>query len=176
MKNRELCAEFPALAALWEKADDLHVLTFDSRMPLRDFLAALLSYMPGWMRFLYRMRKRFVTLLGANQDDIPEAEDIRPRDVPFTPGHTAAFFTVIAAQEDRFWLAQARDEIITGHLGVVVEEQGQGAHRFHCISGATWRNWRGRLYYTAILPFHHLVIRCMVKNARERHARTTLAA
>jgi hypothetical protein len=176
MKNPEPFAEFPALAALWERADDLHVLTFDSRMQLRDFLAALLSYMPGWMRCLYRVRKGFVALLGANQDGIPEARDILPQDVSFTPGHTAAFFTVIAAQEERFWLAEARDEIITGYLGVVVEDQGQGAHRFHFISGATWRNWRGRLYYTAILPFHHLVIRCMLKNARKRNARTTLAA
>lgn len=176
MKIRELCAGNPALATLAEKAHDLHVITFSSHMQLREFLASALSYMPGWMRFLYRVRRHFVALLGADQDGIPQKEHLGPQDVPFRPGDTVAIFTVIAAQEDRFWLAQAWDEIITGYLGVVVEAHGQGCRRFHFISGATWRNWRGRVYYAAILPFHHLVIRCMANNARKCHARTNPVA
>ena len=118
----------------------------------------------------------FVGLLGISQDGIPRQEDIRPQDVSFIPGDKTGMFTVLAAQEGHYWLAQAQDEIITGYVGVVVEAPGQDGRRFHFISGATWRGWKGRVYYAVILPFHHLVVRCMVKHAQKCNARRSPAA
>lgn len=172
MKSFEFCADIPALADLCHTAHDLHSLDFSSDIGLREFLAGVLSYMPGWMRFLYRVRQRFVALFGIRQDGIPKAEEIRPHDVSFTPGEMASIFTVVAAQEDRYWLAKAQDEIITGYIGVVVEERDHGFRRIHFITGAIWRGWKGRIYYHTILPFHHLVVRCMLRNALRQNART----
>ncbi len=172
MEKYDFCAGIPALVDLCEKAHDLHVVSFQSDMSLRSFLASSLSYMPGWMRFLYRVRKRFVALLGIDQDGIPETEGIRPQDVSFTPGEAASFFTVVAAQEERFWLALAQDDIITGYLAVVVEEHERCHRRFHFMTGAVWQGWKGRVYYNAILPFHHLVVRCMLRNALMQNSST----
>ncbi len=161
MYPKQILAQYPALAAVAQSADDFHDVVFESRGTMREFLAASLSYMPGWMRFLYRVRAGFVRLLGVRQEGIPEKEHLEPQDVPFEPGGQAAIFTVLAAEEESYWLASAQDAMIIGYVGVVREPLENGMSRFHLLSGARYRRWTGRLYYNVILPFHHMVIRCM---------------
>ena len=160
-----------ALVCLMDKADDLHDLVVDTDMSLREFMAGALSYMPGWMRFLYRIRKYLVLLLGTRQDGIPDAETIRPEELSFTPGEKGAFFTITGAQEDAYWIGEASDRMIVGHLAVVREELATGSHRFHFLSGASYRHWTGRIYYNLILPIHHLVIRLMARDALKARLR-----
>lgn len=162
----------PKLTRIINEADDMHVKIFESDMSLRQFLAAALAYMPGWMRMLYRVRKYFVMLMGGSQEGIPHKEHIVPAQVPFTPGGSAAIFTVICAEENRFWLAQAEDDMIIGYLGVALEPLGAGLHRFHFLSGARFLKRRARLYYAVITPFHHLVIQSMARHALQGHERS----
>lgn len=164
MSMKQILAKYPALGDIVGKADDLHDDVFVSRGTLREFLAAALSYMPEWMRFLYRVRAGFVRLLGVRQEGIPERIGLEPRDVPFEPGRQAAIFTVLAAEEERFWIAAAEDDMIKGYFCVVREplDSPEGDRsRFHILSGAKYKRWTGRLYYNVILPFHHLVVRAM---------------
>ncbi len=165
MKLKQLIAGCPELAKIADEADDLHTVAFESRGTLREFLAASLSYMPGWMRFLYRIRWGFVRLLGVRQDGIPEKIGMGARDVPFVPGGQAAIFTVLAAEEECFWMAAAQDAMIKGYLGVVREPLENGSSRFYVISGARFLRRTGRLYYNVILPFHHAVVRGMGRAA-----------
>ncbi len=168
MNMPKCLSAYPEVAALVRGADDLHDKIVVSDMSLREFLAAVLSYMPEWMRLLYRVRAGFVRLLGTRQEEIPEKEDIAPEEVSFTPGERGAFFTILAAKEGEYWLAEARDRMIVGYLGVVVEQLEGGGQRLHFLSGARYLRWTGRIYYNVILPFHHLVINCMAREALGR--------
>ena len=158
---------FKPLAEIAEGADDFHVLTFESRKTLRQALAAMLSYSPGWMRFLYRVRKWFVLMLGVRQELDHDQPAMTPEEISFSPGDKAAFFTVTVAEEDRFWLAQAQDAMIVGYVGLAAEPLENGVTRFHLVSGAKYLRWTARIYYNVISPFHHLVIRCMAREAQK---------
>jgi len=155
----------PELTELKKSADYMNIHTVESAQSLREFTAASLSYKPGWMRFLYNVRKYFVRLLGTTQEDIPEATTLTPDELSFTPGDMATFFQVKAGDEDHFWLAEAKDDIISGHYGVICEPTDTDTNRFHIITTATYLKWTGRIYFTIICPFHHLVVNAMTRYA-----------
>lgn len=154
----------PALADRLSAVNYLHVKTVESRQSLREFAATGLSYMPGWMRLLYRVREYFVMLLGIRQEDMPRKETIAPNELSFRPGDLGSFFTVVAGEEDRFWLGEARDDMIVGCLGFVCEPGQDGINRFHLITTATYLRWQARIYFNVIRPFHHLVIHAMARH------------
>jgi hypothetical protein len=121
--------------------------------------------MPGWMRFLYRVRWVFVRLLGASQDGVPASVFVAPEDVAFAKGEDASIFTVAEAREGSYWLGEATDKMVTGYLGVIVEPLESGANRFHIVTMVKFRHWTGPIYFTVISPFHHLVVACMARVA-----------
>jgi hypothetical protein len=132
---------------------------------MRVFVAALISYMPGWLRLLYRARGVLVRLLGGRQDSIPDARALDPEELSLTPGDPAAFFTVVAAEDERYWVAEARDRTLSGYLAVAVEPLEGDSRRFHVICMARYRHWTAPIYYNAINLFHHLVVHAMVRHA-----------
>ena len=165
MKIPDIINDMEPLAELVRQADRVHVKTFACGKSLRECLAAMLSYMPGWMRMLYRVRGVFVRLLGNRQEEVPRQHDLGPRDVSFTPGDPAAFFTVAAGEEERFWAAEARDRMISGFLAVAMEPGEQGINRFHLLTMAKYHHFTGRIYFNIINPFHHFVVFCMARRA-----------
>lgn len=165
MQSLEAVASVPELAAIAAKADRVYVIHVECRKSLREFMAAALSYMPGWMRLLYRVRWVFVRLLGTSQDGVPSNTSIAPKDIPFTTGQGASIFTVTSAREGTYWLGEATDKMITGYLGVVAEPLGNDVTRFHLFTLAKFHRRVGRFYFAVITPFHHLVVFCMARKA-----------
>lgn len=157
--------EVGAVVELMAGADHVDVKTIEGQVSLREFLAGLFSYMPGWMRFLYGVRWGFVRLLGMKQAGLPQAVQVRPEDVSFVPGEGAAFFKVMAAEEGRFWMAGAVEAHLGAYLGVVKELLPAGQNRYHVITIVHYKNWAGPVYFTVIRPFHHLVVGQMMKAA-----------
>ena len=155
----------PAVHEIISRSDRVHVKTVVCDKGLREFVAAMLSYMPAWMRFLYWVRGYFVILLGNSQDSIPQKEDLRPEDVGFKPGGPASFFTVFAASEEEYWIAEARDKMIAGYLGVIVQPMDNGEKRFHVLTTAEYLHWTARIYFNVISVFHLIVVGCMVREA-----------
>lgn len=160
-----ILAANPDLAAIVNRADGVHVHSVDCRMQLREFLSAVLSYMPGWMRFLYRVRWVFVRLLGASQDGIPSRRFVAPEDVAFAKGEEASIFTVAEAKEGSYWFGKATDKMVTGYLGVIAQPLESGANRFQIVTMVQFHHWTGPIYFTAITPIHHLVVVCMAREA-----------
>jgi hypothetical protein len=151
-------AEWPELRALTEDADHVDVKTVEGDVTLREFLAGFISYEPGWLRFLYRVRAGFVRLLGMRQGELPSAGDVRPEDVPFTPGEKLAFFTVTEAEEERYFVAGAAESHLTAWVAVVAEPG-----RFHVVTVVKYHRWTGPVYFNVIRPFHHLVVAGMAR-------------
>ncbi|MBK7895932.1 MAG: DUF2867 domain-containing protein [Anaerolineaceae bacterium] len=161
MKNNPLFTAVPTLPSLLETANHVDIKTITSDVPLREFIAGMISYSPSWLKFLYGLRWFFVRLLGMKQESMPQELTMRPKNVSFEVGEPAAFFTVKMAKEDKFWFAGITESHLTAHLGVVVEP-GQ-PRRFHVVTIVHYHRWTGPVYFNVIRPFHHIVVRQMMK-------------
>lgn len=159
MTIHTLAAAQPLLA----NAHHIDEKTIEGRVTLREFLAGMLSYYPGWIRFLYHVRAGFVRLLGMRQEKMPAMPHLRPEDIVFTPGVRETIFTVEAAQEDAYWIAFARDSHLTAYLSVSVEALEDGRNRFHVTTVVHYHNWAGPVYFNVIRPFHHVVVQSMMR-------------
>jgi hypothetical protein len=150
---------------LLETADHTDVKVTEGQATLRQFIAAMLSYYPWWIALLFRIREIFVRLFGLVRHEKPEEFlGLRPEDVPLTPGETATFFTVRFAKDGEYWLGETPDDKhLTAYFGVVVEPVKEKINRFHVITIVRYTHWTGPVYFNLIRPFHHLVIRRMMK-------------
>ena len=164
MQQSDLFTNVPGLADLLSNADHVDVKSVEGDCSLREFIAGMFSYYPGWIKNLYRIRGGFVRLLGMKQEGIPQNNHMRmnPNDVPMTAGENATFFTVALAEDARFWFASATESHLTAYLGVVVEPLAQG-NRFHVLTIVQYHNWAGPVYFNVIRPFHHIVVSKMAK-------------
>jgi hypothetical protein len=160
-----LIQRIAALTPLLAGADHIDVKTIEGDLSMREFIARMLSYQPGWITFLYRLRWGFVRLLGMKQQGLPRANALRAEDVSLTPGEPAYFFKVIAASPDHYWFAGATESHLTAKLGVVVEPLGTGRKRFYVMTVVHYHRWTGRIYFNVIRPFHHFVVGSMMKAA-----------
>jgi hypothetical protein len=153
----------PELRSLLQNASHLDIKTVEGNIGLRQFLANMLAYQPGWVSFLYRVRAVFVRLLGMKQEGVPTAPRYSAETVPMTPGEKAAFFTVKTAREDQYFFAEVRDQHLDAMLGVVVEPLGGNRNRFHVVTVVHYNNWAGPVYFNVIRPFHHIVVGSMAR-------------
>jgi hypothetical protein len=176
MNAKALQKQVPPLTPLLADASHVDVKMVDSPVSMREFIAGMFSYYPGWIKNLYRIRWAFVRLLGMKQAGVPQTVQMKPEDVPMTPGEKAAFFTVKLAEDGRYWVAGITESHLTAHLGVVMESLTTG-NRFYVITIVHYRNWAGPVYFNVIRPFHHLVVARMAQaGARTPSAFATKAA
>lgn len=144
-------------------ADHMDVKTFATDRPLRAFVLDFTTYCPGWLRGLYALRGALARLLGL-QHTLDGPSPLAPEDVPMDPGGRLGFLTVTAAEEDRYWIAEASDRHLTGHVAVVPEATEAGPV-VHVLTVVHYRHWTGPVYFGIIRPFHHLVVRAMGRHA-----------
>ncbi len=161
MKTDDLFTAVPNLNELRQTANHVDIKTIEGNVSLRQFIAGMFSYSPAWLKFLYGVRWFFVRLLGMKQESVPGGLSMTPEDVSFVTGTPATFFTVQMAEEHRYWFAAASESHLTAHLGVVVE--AGKLNRFHVLTIVHYHRWTGPVYFNAIRPFHHLVVRQMMK-------------
>jgi len=151
------------LKPFFDNADHVDIKKIEGKVSLNHFIASMLSYMPWWLRFLYRLRAHLVRLLGMKQEKMPFEKILRPEDISFSKGDKALFFTVSEAKESAYWIAEATDKHLTAYLGVAVEPLDGENKSFHVITVVHYRHWTGPLYFNIIRPFHHLVVSLMAQ-------------
>lgn len=160
--------QFPEMAALLDAADAIDIKTVETPIPMREFIAGMLSYQPAWVTFLYRLRALFVRFAGIKSHFVPKPKTLRPDDVSMTPGAPAYFFRVLTAEEDRFWIARVKDSHLDADFGVVREPLGATQSRFYVITLVYYHNRIGRFYFNFIRPVHHLVVKVMINATLKR--------
>lgn len=163
-------ADLPNVQALLEGADHVDVKIVEGEVSLRQFLAGMIGYQPGWVTALYAVRAVFVRFLGMKQAGLPHALHLAPEQVPMVPGAPFSFFTVRSAAEERYFFADVRDSHLTATAGVVVERLAGERRRFHVITIVRYHNWAGPVYFNVIRPFHHMVVEGMAQAGVGRRA------
>jgi len=157
--------QIPQIAQLLKGSNYIDVKTIEGQTSLRQFIAAMLSYYPRWIVFLYRIRTILVKLLGLVKHPAPEAlPKLGPHDVSFVVGETVTFFTVRLAEEKHFWVGETpEDKHLSAYFGVVVEPMEDHRKRFHVATIVYYKHWTGPVYFNLIRPFHHLVVGRMMR-------------
>ena len=158
-------SQIPQIAQLLKGSNYIDVKTIEGQTSLRQFIASMLSYYPGWIVFLYRIRTLLVKLLGLVEHPAPEAlPRLVPQDVSFVVGETVTFFTVWSAEEQHYWVGETpEDKHLSAYFGVVVEPIEGNRKRFHVATIVYYKHWTGPVYFNLIRPFHHLVVGRMMR-------------
>lgn len=158
-------SQIPQIAQLLKGSNYIDVKTIEGQTSLRQFIASMLSYYPGWIVFLYRIRTILVKLLGLVEHPAPEAlPKLGPQDVSFVVGEAATFFTVRLAEEKHYWVGETpEDKHLSAYFAVVVEPIEGNCKRFHVATIVYYQHWTGPVYFNLIRPFHHLVVGQMIR-------------
>ena len=163
MKIPDTVRQIPEIKEILVGADVIDIKTVESDVTLREFVVHALGYQPAWMTFLYGVRFFFVRLLGMKQQGVPRGYHKKPEDLPMEAGKMASFFKVEVAEEDRMWVAGASESHLTARLGVVVEPLEGQKKRFYVLTIVHYNRWTGPVYFNVNRPFHHVVVRQMMK-------------
>ena len=157
--------EIPDIAKLLKGSNYIDVKTVEGQTSLRHFIAAMLSYYPWWILFLYRIRAILVKLLGLYRHPAPEVlPELKPEDVSFVAGEAATFFTVRMAKEKFYWIGETpEDKHLRAYFCVAVEPMKGKRKRFHVATIVYYKHWTGPVYFNLIRPFHHLVVGRMIQ-------------
>ncbi len=153
----------PAIRELMTGADHVDSHHIEGNVPFRRQLAQAMNWMPGWVRFLYLVRKVLARLMGLEHDDVLSNPRFHEDCFPMTPGEAAGFFQVVDASEESHWIAMGEDKHLAGYICMAVEHLEDGRKRYHCTTIVNYRHWIGSVYFNLIRPFHHLIVRGMLK-------------
>ena len=151
-------ARLPQISELLAGADHIDVKSKRSRVALREFVAAMMAYEPSWVRWLYRLRKQLVRLIGLRQTGIPSAPRWTPAEVPMRAGQRASFFTVRKAVEGVLWAVDVEERHLRAQLCVLAEGE-----QYRVVTIVHYKHWTGRLYFNVIRPVHHFVVSGMAR-------------
>lgn len=134
-------------------------------LSMREFMAGMLSYKPGWMKALMSVRVWLLRFLGQGRHIVPESSRLTAESIPVTSGKKAEFFTVVDSDGETYWFAEGRESHLDAMIGVVVEPLPDATNikRFHLLTIVRYRNWAGPIYFNIIRPFHHIVVHCAMK-------------
>lgn len=158
----------PPVARLKEGSDFADHFAVEGKKEIRQFLADFFSYRPPWLKALFALRGPLARALGV-EHSFQADRAYAAQDVSFEPGGRMFVFQVAAASEGEYWAGLSEDGPLRAVLAVVSENVGGvgGAHyRHHVMTFVTYKNWRGRAYFTAVKPFHWLVVKAMAEAAK----------
>lgn len=148
-----------------KESDHVDIKTVEGKASLREFIASMMSYQPWWLVLLYRIRAVVVRVLGLEkQIKLDGPIQISPEDISFSPGGNAHFFIVRKAKEDQYLIAETpADKHLRAYIAISVKNLDSGLNRFHVITIVFYKHWTGPVYFNLIRPFHHLVVRQMIR-------------
>ncbi|SMB88847.1 DUF2867 domain-containing protein [Deinococcus hopiensis] len=151
----------PQLLQAVASADHTDALTTESDVDLLPFIQRMLSFQPGWIQALYRVRVLVLRVLG-HRTGVPPQGAV-PEQMPTQPGQRAAFFFVEEAGET-YWTARASEAHLTARLAVLQSPGQTRRHLYRVVTVVHFHSMAGRVYFALIQPFHFLVVRAMMRH------------
>lgn len=116
---------------------------------------AIFGHMPNWVHWLMSLRNKIVRIFGFEAGQ----ENMTPERIELEVGDTAGFMTVKEKYNDEI-ISFAEDRHMEFYLSVAKRDQQ--------VIVSTLVNQKtliGRIYVTAILPFHYFVARAVIYHA-----------
>lgn len=168
--NSDMIDRLEKMAGFKNGVDHMDMKSGVGTGSVRAFVAGVLSYEPGWMRLLWKIRFYLLRVLGQGQDGVPEHKRFTPDTLPVEAGQSASFFTVMESDGETYWVATGEENHLAASIAAVAEPLGDGSGRqaFHLVTLVEYRNKIGPIYFNIIRPFHHLVVACAMKQVLAR--------
>jgi hypothetical protein len=158
----------PGMAGLLDGADHVDVHALDGTGSVLGLGAGILSYRPGWMALLWRVRVWLLGMLGQGARAVPDRKRWTSANLPRTPGERAGIFTVVRSDGETHWIAEGRESHLEAAVAVCSAPLTDGRSRFYVVTVVRYRNPAGRVYFNVIRPFHHLVVRAAMRSVLGR--------
>jgi len=143
-------------------ADHIDIKSIESTASVKDFIAGAFNYQPGWMTFLYRVRKVFVRFLGMRQDGIPQPLHLTSDSLDLRVAHHIGFFEIEAFKPDDYLVVSAEESHLRAGLALFCEPLDSATNRYYAVTIVHYKSWAGPIYFNVIRPFHHAVVRQML--------------
>ncbi|WP_319759302.1 DUF2867 domain-containing protein [Maridesulfovibrio sp.] len=163
-QSEAILNSIPQLQKICANADHVYSVKFKSRRNMEDFLIRLMSYKPGWLTLLYKVRGVLARIMGFKHNEFMD-HGLKVSDYNFKRGGQVDFFNSVGFEADKFWLGAVEDTHLTGYIGVVLESAENGIHLYHVFTIVHYTHWTGPVYFNLIKPFSHLVVYCMANYA-----------
>lgn len=146
-------------------ADHVDSKEVHGQVNLEQFLLGMLAYYPWWLELLYKVRGVLAKILGLTEPPEDKGfDEIIPRQISFTPGDTALFFTIRDARQDSHWIAETPvDKHLKAYVAVLYQPSASSYATFKVITIVHYLHWTGPVYFNLIRPFHHLVVSRMAR-------------
>jgi len=144
-------------------ADHIDIKSIDSTSDMKQFIVGAFNYQPGWMTFLYRVRQVFVRFLGMRQDSIPQPLNLSLDTLDLKSGNKIGFFEIEAFQPDNYLIVSIEESHLRATLAVFRESLDDERGRYYGVTIVHYNSWAGPVYFNVIRPFHHVVVRQMLK-------------
>lgn len=125
-----------------------------------DIQVAFWTVNPKWLENLYRIRNTLVKPFGLKGDENRNREEIERC---ISEGGNYGLMSVPDKSENETVLYLS-DKHLSAHLSVYIEYEGN-KQIISVITLVKFHNWLGYTYFYAICPFHHIVVRKMLKYA-----------
>ncbi len=128
---------------------------------LDDVLKIFSTAAPGWVGRLMGLRNQLVKLIGL------EAKPISSRDRPIMtgqPGTKIGFFKVFQRSSNE--IVMGEDDLhLNYRVSILLQPDLEQDFCWATISTIVhYNNWRGKLYFLPVRPFHRLIVPAMLKN------------
>jgi hypothetical protein len=129
-----------------------------------DIQVAFWTVKPKWLKNLYCIRNTLVKPFGLKGDENKNAEEIERC---IREGTSSGLMSVSDKSENETVLYLS-DKHLSAHLSVYIENEGN-EQIVNAITLVQFHNWLGYTYFYVICPFHHIVVRKMLKHAIKSH-------
>ena len=169
--ERVKIGRLPGMDGLVEGADHVDVHTMDGNGTVLGLAAGILSYRPGWMALLWRVRVWLLRALGQGERAVPGRDRWTEATLPRTPGEKAGFFSVVRTDGETHWIVEGKESHLEAAMAVCGPAQPNGRTRFHVVTVVRYHNLAGRVYFNVIRPFHHLVVHAAMRSVLDRDDR-----
>lgn len=162
-RKHEFVYQLDAFQQASKDADHVDIKSIDSDVNIRQFIAGMFNYHPAWLGFLYRVRMVFIRILGLKQSGVPQRPQLDADTLELGVGKRIAFFHIDDYAEDRYMFTSAEESHLKATLAIVQQPLASGLNRFHVVTLVHYNSSAGPIYFNVIRPFHHIVVKQMMK-------------
>ena len=134
----------------------------DKQLKIEEVVLAFFKSAPEWLHKLFDFRDRMVSRLGIKTVNRKERDRLL-REFKVEPGQALGLFTVIKKTGNEVLMGE-NDKHLNFRVAVQLHQQESGKSEIIFMTAVQVHNRLGRYYFMLIKPFHHLVVKVMLRN------------
>ncbi len=150
----------------WQFSDSfLCVLPTEKSVELRQVYLAFFQAAPWWIRFLFSLRNKLVSLVGLKTGNSENPEE-QLKNFKGQVGEQLGLFKVLGRTENEILLGES-DKHLDFAVSLFLNNE-KGIQVLSTSTGVVFHNVWGRSYFKMIRPFHKRIVPAMIRGIVKR--------